>query len=415
MKATIITVGDEILIGQIENTNAGWLGVQLSLVGLEVERMETVADRIEDIRYAIRRGFETSELVVVTGGLGPTHDDVTREAVAQSVDCDLHYDERVMEQIRKKFELRGRRLPPSNERLAYVPGGFEVLSNTKGTAPGLWGTQGNQHIIVLPGVPYEMKAIMREHVLPRLDQMSDGVVIHKTLLTVGQGESMLAESLGDLSDVLINGVTLAYLPGAGIVRLRVTSRGKSSAEAQESLDSALAHIRKKLGDRVFGEGADKLEAVVGEMLKERNLTIATAESCTGGAVAHALTRIPGSSQYFLGGVVAYDNDVKVQQLGVRTEDLEAYGAVSEIVVRQMAAGVRTALNADIGVATAGIAGPTGGSKEKPVGTVWLGFASASDTYAVRLQLTGDRTINIRLSMVAALNLVRRQLLRRVVS
>ena len=415
MTATILTVGDEILIGQIVDSNAAWLGEQLGLVGVDVARMETVGDDVRAIREAIERGFETCDLVVATGGLGPTHDDVTREAVAESFEAPLVFQPDVMAEVERLFIERQRALPEANRKLAEVPEGFEAMLNPKGTAPGLWGERElagrTQRLIVLPGVPYEMKAIMREHVLPRLAEMSERVVLHKTLLTVGQGESSLAERLGDLSDVLANGVSLAYLPGAGIVRLRLSAKGDDREAAEAGLGRAVERLRNDLGGRIFGEDDATLEGVLGEMLVERGLNIAVAESCTGGSVASRITRVPGSSRYFLGGVVAYDNSIKVQQLGISEADLEEHGAVSEAVVRQMAEGVRDALGADIGVATTGIAGPDGGTPEKPVGTVWLGYADAQSTYAVRLQLSQDRAINIRLSTTAALNLVRRQLLR----
>lgn len=415
MKATILTVGDELLIGQIVNSNAAWLGEQLGLAGLDVVRMETVGDHVGAISEAIERGLVTSDLVLVTGGLGPTHDDVTREAVAASIGVPLVYHPGVMAEVERVFVERQRDLPEANRRLAEVPQGFEALLNPKGTAPGLWGERESEgrmdRIVVLPGVPYEMKAIMREHVLPRLVEISNAVVLHKTLLTVGQGESSLAEHLGDLSGVLTNGISLAYLPGAGVVRLRVSVRGDDRAAAQAGLDRALKCLKGNLGDRVFGEDHDTLEGVLGEMLVERGLTIVVAESCTGGSVASRITRVPGSSRYFLGGVVAYDNAVKIQQLGVSEPDLTEHGAVSEAVARQMAEGVRKTLGADIGVATTGVAGPDGGTAEKPVGTVWLGFADAESSYAVHLQLSRDRAINVALSTTAALNLVRRQLLR----
>ncbi|MDX1438534.1 MAG: competence/damage-inducible protein A [Rubricoccaceae bacterium] len=411
MKGTILTVGDEILIGQIVNSNASWLGEQLRLVGVDVVRMDTVGDRVEDIGSAIEQGFERGDFVVVTGGLGPTHDDVTREAMAAVCGVPLERRADVLRDIERKFVDRKRSMPDSNRKLADVPRGFDILQNPSGMAPGLWGGRGNKQVVVLPGVPHEMKAIMKQHVLPRLAQQSDAVVLHRTLLTAGQGESALAELLGELSDVLSNGVSLAYLPGSGVVRLRVTSKGEDRSSVEAGLQMALQRIYGILGDRILGEDDQTLEGVVGGMLRERGLSIATAESCTGGAVASAITSIPGSSDYFLGGVVAYDNSVKVAQLGVDGRDLDRYGAVSEAVALQMASGVRRAFGADLGISTTGIAGPDGGTPEKPVGTVWLGFDSADGNHATRLQLTGDRLINIQLSTTGALNFVRRQLLR----
>ena len=415
MTATILTVGDEILIGQIVNTNAAWLGEQLGLVGVNVIRMETVGDEDAAIQRALAQGFTDGDLVVVTGGLGPTHDDITKKAVADFFRVPLMFDEAILRMLEARYAARGRTFSAKNRVLADVPEGFDVLPNSKGTAPGLWGERDmagrRQRVVVMPGVPYEMKAIASEHMLPRLRALADSVVLHKTLLTVGRGETDLAEQLGTLDDLFGNGLTVAFLPSLGTVRLRLTARGADRAEAQHALDRGVARVRHDLGDLIFGEDEQTLEGVLGEMLAERGLTLAVAESCTGGAIASALTSVPGASRYFRGGIIAYCNSVKANQLGVASEELDEHGAVSEPVARQMAAGVREALGTDLGLAVTGIAGPTGGTPDKPVGTVWLGFADQEGTYAVRLHLTPDRTINIGLSTTAALNLVRRQLLR----
>ncbi|NNF57233.1 MAG: competence/damage-inducible protein A [Rhodothermaceae bacterium] len=416
MRATILTVGDEILIGQVVDTNAAWLGEQLSLVGVTVNRMETVGDDLAVIQEALEQAFAEGDLVIVTGGLGPTHDDVTRNAVAAFFGVPLVSDPAILSALEARFAARARPMSEKNRVLAEVPVGFDVLENPKGTAPGLWGerTVGGrlQTVVMMPGVPYEMEAITTAHVLPRLQERADRVVLHKTLLTVGQGESMLADQLGALDDLFDDGLSVAFLPGRGVVRIRLTVHGSDRREAQAALDRGLARLRRDLGDLVFGEDDQTLEGVVGAMLVERGLYLSVAESCTGGAVASQLTSVPGASHYFNGGVVAYGNGVKTALLGVGVDALDEHGAVSEAVARQMAAGVREALGADLAIATTGIAGPTGGTPEKPVGTVWLGYADADETHAVRLQLTHDRAINIGLSTTAALNLVRRQLLRK---
>ncbi|MDX1421296.1 MAG: competence/damage-inducible protein A [Rubricoccaceae bacterium] len=414
MNAVILTVGDEILIGQITNTNAAWLGERLGLAGVTVARMETVGDDEPAIRRALGRALEEAELVVVTGGLGPTHDDVTVSAVAEGFGRAVAFRPELMEEVEAKFAARGLVPLAAHRAFAEVPEGFEVLPNPKGMAPGLWGARDDGRLVaVLPGVPYEMKAIVEDHVLPRLrDRVDGGVVLHKTLLTVGEGETALAERLGALSDGLGEGVTLAFLPGLGMVRLRLTVRGSDRVAAQAQLDAGADRLRHALGDLVFGEDDETLEGVVGEGLAARGLTLAVAESCTGGAVAARLTSAPGASRYFVGGIVAYDNAVKRDALGVEAATLQAHGAVSEPVARQLAAGARAALGTDLAVATTGVAGPTGGTPEKPVGTVWLGYADAAGTHAVRLRFTPDRAVNIALSTTAALNLLRRQLLRR---
>jgi nicotinamide-nucleotide amidase len=409
-----LTVGDELLIGQIVNTNAARLGEALGLAGVTVARMETVGDDVGVIRRALERALDEAPLVVVTGGLGPTHDDVTVQAVAETLGRPVVFDPALMAEVEAKFAARGRPVRPAHRAFAERPEGFEALPNPKGMAPGLWGTRDDgRAVVVLPGVPHEMEAILAAHVLPRAQALAGGhAVLHRTLLTAGEGETALAERLGDLSDVLAGGTTLAFLPGLGTVRLRLSVRSADPAAAQATLDRATARLRRDLGDLVFGEDDDTLEGVVGAMLAARGLTLAVAESCTGGAVAARLTSAPGASRYFLGGVVAYGNAVKADRLGVEEAALREHGAVSEPVARQMAAGVRAALGADLAVATTGIAGPTGGTPEKPVGLVWLGYADADGTHAVRLQLTADRTANIALSTAAALNLVRRQLLRK---
>ncbi|MFN3597944.1 MAG: competence/damage-inducible protein A [Rubricoccaceae bacterium] len=414
MTAVLLTVGDELLLGQVVNTNAAWLGEQLALAGVSVTRAETVGDAPEGIAAALERALGEVDLVLVTGGLGPTNDDVTKKAVADVFGVPLVHDPDVLAAVEERFAARGRRMPPANRLIADVPEGFAVLPNRRGTAPGLWGETTRagrpRRVAVLPGVPYEMETLFTEGVLPRVRALRPGVVLHRTLHTAGHGESDLEERLGDLSDVLSGGLSLAFLPSLGTVRLRVTARGEDTAEARARLDRAVAYIRDTLGGAVFGEGETTLEAALGELLVARGLTLAVAESCTGGAIAARLTAVPGASRYFSGGVIAYGNGVKVSLLSVGADALDAHGAVSEPVARQMAEGVRRALGADLGVGVTGIAGPDGGTPEKPVGTVFLAVADAAGTRAVGLRLTNDRHVNIGLSATAALNLVRRRVL-----
>ena len=418
MTGHLLTVGDEILLGQIVDTNAAWLGERLADAGVDVRRSETVGDDHAEIVAAIERATaDGAHVIVVTGGLGPTHDDVTKSAVAHVFGRDLEFRPDVLAQIEARYATRGRTMPAVGRVMAEVPAGFDALPNPRGSAPGLWGerTVGGraQVVAVLPGVPHEMIAIAQGSVLPRLVARQDGVVLSRTLLTVGTGESDLAAMIAETVDGLTDGLRLAYLPGLGTVRIRVTARGADRDAARRGLDRASDAIRDTLGRLVFGEGEETLEGVVLDDLAARGLTLAVAESCTGGAVAARLTLVPGASRAFRGGVVAYDNEVKTSLLGVGRATLDAEGAVSEAVARQMAAGIRTRLAADVGVAVTGIAGPTGGTPDKPVGTVWMAFDDGETPRAVRLQLTPDREVNIALSVTAALDLVRRQLLRRV--
>lgn len=412
MKATILTIGDELLIGQVVNTNASWLGEQVSLLGIDVIQIIMLGDDEQAIHDALAQACEATDLIILTGGLGPTHDDLTVEAVAHFFDAPLHTNQAILDKIAARFERRNRTMPESNRKLALVPEGFEVLANTVGTAPGLWrGNDAGCMVVILPGVPREMKAIFEQEVVPRLRQQKGlRAIRHRTLLTTGIGESNLQEKIGALSEVLGPSLRLAYLPSTRGVRLRLTALGEDNEAVEQSLDWLEALLREKAGRYIYGVGDDSLEAVLGRLLTERSLTVAVAESCTGGHVLNLLTNIPGSSAYVVGGVIAYANSVK-EQLGVSAAVLEAEGAVSEAVVLQMAEGVRTHLGADIGLATTGVAGPDGGTPEKPVGTVWIGYADADGSTALLLRLTHDREMNKELSSTGVLELARRQLLR----
>ncbi|HIG73972.1 MAG TPA: competence/damage-inducible protein A [Bacteroidetes bacterium] len=412
MTAVLLTVGDEILLGQIVDTNAAWLGDRLAASGVDLVRHETVGDTMDAITGCLARACADADLVVLTGGLGPTHDDLTRDAIAAHLGVDLLRHADVEHTLRERYRQRGRDLTETRIRMADVPEGVEPLPNPRGAAPGLWHPGESCVIVAMPGVPYEMKAIWRESVEPRLHELRPGAVVHRTLLTVGKGESDIAADLGDLPALLGDGVGLAFLPSLGTVRIRLTAKGDDVDEARARVDRAAEAVRQRIERLVFGEGDTSLEAVVGEMLAERGLTVAMGESCTGGALAARLTRVPGASRYVLGGVLAYCNSVKENQLGVPEADLAEHGAVSEPVALAMARGARELTGADIGLATTGVAGPTGGTPEKPVGTVWIAYASGEGERAVRLQLSTDRGVNIGLTVTATLDLLRRQLLRR---
>lgn len=416
MQATVLTIGDELLIGQVRDTNAAWLGEQLTLAGVVVRRMATVGDDEKALQSELRQSLDESDLVVTTGGLGPTDDDKTREAVAGLFGVELAFRENILDDIRERFKLRGRSMPESNRSQAMVPAGFEVLSNRVGTAPGLWreiqqGEAAGGMLAVLPGVPYEMKHLFTEEVLPRVRRRGGlRVIVHRTLRTAGMGESGLQEAAGDLSGMLSDTLRLAWLPGPGGVRLRMTAFGSD----REEVDGRIAHLeaclRERIGAYVYGANDETLEEVVGHMLRDRSLTVAVAESCTGGYVAHALTNIPGSSVYMAGGVVAYSNRAKVDVLGVSPDALRKHGAVSEVVAVQMAEGVRRRLGANLGLSTTGVAGPAGGTSEKPVGTVWIGYADADGVAAHRLQLVRDRMLNKQLTTTFLLDRVRKNML-----
>lgn len=415
MRAVILTIGDELLIGQTVNTNASWLGEQLSASGIDLIRVVTVGDDAEELLRELGRSIADADLVILTGGLGPTHDDITRDVLADYFKVELEYHPAIFESILQRFERRGRRVPESNRTQAMVPTGFKVLPNPSGTAPGLWhafDVDGRENLIaVLPGVPHEMEGLFRDEVQPRLRARKDVRVIkHKTLRTAGIGESTLQERIGDLSDLLSPSLRLAYLPASSGVRLRMSAFAATPEEAERLLRLLEERLRSRVEPYIYGTGEETLEEVVGRMLAERGLTIAVAESCTGGHVSHQITNISGSSAYMAGGVIAYSNKVKTEMLDVDAAALETEGAVSEIVALQMAEGVRKRLGVDIGISTTGVAGPTGGTADKPVGTVWIAYSDQDDTRAVLLQLVNDRVLNKELTTTALLNLVRRRLL-----
>lgn len=408
--ASIVTVGEELLIGQVLDTNAAYLAAELTRLGIPVERSLTVGDDKEAIRGALAEGMHHGRLTVLTGGLGPTPDDVSREAAAALIGSNLSVDTTALAAIKRRFALLGRDVPAGSERVASVPDGFEVLSNSKGTAPGLWyeGDTGSI-VVLLPGVPHEMRAIFSEHVIPRICSLSGRTVIaQRTLQTAGIGETTVQRQIEAVSHLMDPDVVVAYLPRLHGVRIRLTVTGE---EASDRLDAAERRVRAKLGSAVYGCDDDTLEGVVGDLLKRRGLTVAIAESCTGGLVLDKLTNISGSSSYVLGGVVAYSNIVKQHQLGVDGDTLNQFGAVSEPVAMQMAEGVRARLGSDLGLSVTGIAGPSGGTEEKPVGTVWIGYADDHRTRAIKHQFGRDRRRNKDKSAIAAINFMRQVLLR----
>lgn len=415
MKASIITIGDEILIGQIVNTNAAWLGEQFTSLGMDVESMVTVGDSETGIRAALRRAMETSRLVVMTGGLGPTHDDITKHAVAAEFGDALEEDPDVLAAVKERFARRKLVMVDANRSQALIPASFRAVVNPVGTAPGLLRryshADGDGLLAVLPGVPHEMKVLMQSHVLEELGTLGgQKAIVQRTLLTTGIGESNLEHHLDGVHAFLVNGVSLAWLPSIHGVRIRVTGRADTVAAARSRVDDLVGWIQARAARYIFGEADQTLEEVVGTMVRACGWTIAMAESCTGGLISHRLTNIPGSSDYVLGGIVSYGNSVKSGLLGVSDHDLGLHGAVSEPVARQMAEGIRSRLGADVGLATTGIMGPGGGSEEKPVGTVWVGIALPDSTTAVRLQLGTDRLRNKERAATAALNALRLHLL-----
>lgn len=403
MRAIIITIGDEILLGQIVDTNSRFIADRLTKVGIEVTRMLSVSDEEYDIEERMMMSLFDCDIVVMTGGLGPTKDDVTKRMLSRLFRMELVEDPEVLANVERLIANGGMRMNPGNRSQALVPNGCRVLMNRKGTAPGMWFERRGKVIVVLPGVPFEMEDLMDREVVPALQERFPGLLLDYRVMKVYDiPESELSLRLEGFEERLPEGLSLAYLPSPGMVRLRLTARGVKP----EVLDEWLAVLRGELeGLRVLEGDEASLENEVVTLLTERGLTLATAESCTGGNVAARVVSVAGASACFRGSVVAYANDVKEKVLGVSGEDLERHGAVSEPVVRQMAEGVRQLLGADYGVATSGVAGPTGGTPEKPVGTVWIAVASPEGTVAERFVFSFTRERNIDKATMKALGML----------
>lgn len=394
MRAEVITVGDELITGLVVDSNSAYLGRRLTELGFRVVRMTSVGDGPEEIRTAFQQ--VSSDVAVVTGGLGPTPDDRTKEVFAEVVGRRLVLDEEVLEGIRKRFAHRGMEMPRSNVRQATVPEGSQVLPNRWGTAPGLHVKADGRHFFLLPGVPREMRGIFEESVVPILRKLSGRAINFVLLRTTGISESALYEKLSDLD---LNKV--AFLPGLEGVDVRVMW------EEGEDPTQLIEEIRRRAGQFVYAEGEEGMEEVVGRLLKRRGWRIATAESCTGGLIGHRITEVPGSSDYFERGVVAYSNRAKVELLGVPEELIRRHGAVSPQVASAMAKGVRERTGVEVGLGVTGIAGPTGGTPEKPVGLVYIGVATPEGVRVKEFRFVGERSqIKFRASQ-AALDMVRR--------
>lgn len=413
MNAHIITIGNELLIGDIINTNVSEISSMLTDIGISVTRHVTVGDEEADIKRELLNTFGITPYIILTGGLGPTHDDVTKETLLDLFGAKLVLHEPTLAHIKKIFEKRGIPFSSSNKQQAMVPDNCEVLFNKWGTAPGMWFHEKGTDLIILPGVPHEMNALMHDVIIPRIlknKALNSYYHVHYFKLA-GIGESTLSDLvLGDAGKYMGEGVSLAFLPNTNGLTLRVSSLGKSAEKAVKQMEPLIGYIRDKAHDFIYSENAqDDLSSVVGRMLRDRSFSVSTAESCTGGYIGNWLTDVPGSSDYVKGAIVAYSNDVKMNQLNVSKDSLDAFGAVSKQVALQMAAGVADLLGTDIGISATGIAGPGGGTPEKPVGTVWIGFWSVTRHFAIKVQLTKDRLINKQQTAMIALDILRRQL------
>jgi len=410
-KAAIINIGDEILLGQIVNTNAAWMAESLAEIGVQVVSQQVVADDARSIRSALNEAQKEATLILLTGGLGPTKDDITKKVLVDYCGGGLELDESLYEQLKLYFKKMGRQATEAHRLQCYMPTSAESLTNKMGTAPGMLFEHQNNWIISLPGVPYEMKYLMTEEVLPRLQKERIGLHLKRvTILTVGWGESQIAEKIEDIEDALPEHIKLAYLPHLARVRLRLTATGDSPKMLSEALEIWKTKIIERLGDIVYGYDRTELSEVIQSEMIKRKLTLATAESCTGGNIAREITSNSGSSNYFVGGVVPYSNRMKEKLIHVPKDVLDTHGAVSEETVRAMVKGTLQAFGSDLAIATSGVAGPGGGTPEKPVGTIWIACGNAEKTIVKRLQLNKNRKLNVEYSTIWALNLIRRFLM-----
>ena len=384
---------------------------QLNLAGARISGITSVGDHEEDIEHVLDEALRQADAVLMTGGLGPTKDDITKKTLAKFFGVELEFHQPTYDRILRFFERLGRTTTPAHRQQCYMPANATLLLNKMGTAPGMWFEQNGKVIVSMPGVPYEMEYLMEHEVIPRMKRFFPGLPIaHRTILTAGEGESRIAERLEQVEDELPPHIKLAYLPNLGQVRLRLSGSLPEEQALNQELDFYAQKITEKLDSLVFGFETDRLEAAVGRLLQEQGKMLVTAESCTGGYLAHLITSIPGSSNYFKGSIIAYSNEVKMNQLKVSPQTLETYGAVSEQTVAEMVKGAVQLLEADVAVAVSGIAGPGGGSPEKPVGTIWIAVGNAERVATQRVYAGKDRLKNIEYSAVHALNFVRHFLL-----
>ena len=411
VKAAIVTIGDEILFGQITDTNSQWIGAELTKIGIRVVRKSSVGDNREDILEILHQAENCADIILITGGLGPTKDDITKKTLCEYFNTTLAINEEALALVTDFFEKRGRAMTELNRQQAALPLNCTYIPNLWGTAPAMWFEERGKVFISMAGVPFEMKNLMTNTLLPKLQQhFKTPFIYHKIIRTVGLGESFLAERIEAWEDGLPAHIKLAYLPHFGQVRLRLTATGDDLEQLKVQTQTEVEKVLPLIEKHVFGYDDDELESVIGKLLKERHQTVATAESCTGGYVSHLITKVAGASNYFVGGVVSYSNQIKEQELGVKPETLATLGAVSEQTVVEMAEGVKNKFNTTYGIAASGIAGPDGGTDEKPVGTIWIACAGPHGTIAKKLLLTKYREQNIQLTATYLLEVLRKQII-----
>lgn len=407
MKLDIISIGDELLIGQTLNTNAYWISKEMNAIGFTIREHVSIADTEEAILHAVDYALSKADVVLITGGLGPTNDDLTMPVLNQYFGGELVRDEAVYAHIETFMVARGYEMNENNKSQATVPSNCKVVHNANGTAPGLWFEKDNKVVVAMPGVPYETKAMITDVVIPMLKKQYElPQIINQMVYTQGMPESLLAAKIADWEDGLPETIKLAYLPSPGRVKMRLSSTGKDRVLMQQRIDEQIRLLKQIIPEHIYSEENEDLGAYIGEQFRKNKLTLATAESCTGGYIAHLITRIAGSSDYYKGSVIAYANEIKINELNVKLTDVEKFGAVSQPVVEQMAVGVQQKMKADYAIATSGVAGPTGGSDEKPVGTVWIAVATPGGVVSKKYVFGKQRDVNIERAAIMALGMLR---------
>ncbi|MCL4124089.1 UNVERIFIED_CONTAM: hypothetical protein GTU68_031937 [Idotea baltica] len=411
MKASIITIGDEILIGQTVDTNSAFIGKHLADLGIEVVEIMSISDTEEHILDSLTRAHKFADIVLVTGGLGPTKDDITKVTLAKYFKSEMYHVPEILARIEAYFKRRERTVLEEHKAMALMPQKCEVLINEKGTAAAMWFDIKDKITVSMPGVPYEMKDFMQRIILPRFKKrLGEEKVVHQHIFTAGKGETFIADKIKDIEANFPDYIKLAYLPNLGTVKLRLTANGTDEEVLETELKAYAEQIRIAIGETFVTFGESTIAAELGKVLKANNATLGTAESCTGGFVAHMITSVPGSSKYYEGSVITYSYDLKKSLLNVDKQTLETKGAVSEEIVEQMAKGAIQNLKVDYAIALSGIAGPGGGTPDKPVGTVWMAIASKAKVLSKKYELTIHRDINIPLSANLAMNDLRRFIL-----
>lgn len=405
ISASIITIGDELLIGQVIDTNSAFIAQQLNSIGVWVNRRVAVGDVFDDIWKALDEEARHADIILITGGLGPTADDITKPLLCQYFNGKMIVNQEALENVQRIFANRG--IMAQNLHQADVPDVCTVIQNSRGTAPGMWFEKDAHIFVSMPGVPFEMKEMVTSFILPKLkDVFPLPFIYHRTLLTVGMGESMVSNRIKEIEKALPSDVRLAYLPDFGKVRLRLSCVGDNEGAVRAAVDQSFEKLAQELSDIAVNDNGDTLEKTLGEICLQKNITIATAESCTAGNIAHTISTVPGASAYLLGGIVSYTNDIKHHVLHVSKDTLEKYTAVSEETVKEMVQGALSVIHADYAVAVSGILGPTGGTEAIPVGTVWIAVGDKNRVVTKKYQLRQDRQRNMQLTTTYGINQLR---------